>query len=602
MMKRFISFILVLTSLLTLFTVPAYAKTEYFYDGSWHTYQGNIFRLRVNGELLKTEMPPIVFNNHSVVPARDVFEKMGALVEWEAETQSVYVSSSELKLSLKINSTNCYVGDTLFTMPISPKIINGKTMIPVRFVGEMLGFYIDFDSKSDTVIINTRAYQESISPKPTSVPISKPQDSSDIKVTGVNHTEENGGIRLSLSVTGKADTEAFYLENPLRLVVDIKNAVFTVNPQTITLSGGAITSVRFGQNAGVRVVFDVTKKLKYNIAQTGKTLNIYAGENIALIPTPSPLPVQNQTSQSTATPTPEPTEEPFYIDIKASGGRDYLETSAKVGQASRLSSPDRVEFEIEKEDAPQNALKKNVSGNFAESIEYTPISKGKGKVVIYIKNGSNYNFIQTQGALYIMARKSAKLRSVTIDAGHGGTDGGAVGYFENGDVEALEKDFNLDVSLKVKEELLKNDVEVHMIRENDTYVDFQQVGSIANDAGTTLFVSVHTNSSVAESPNGIETWAYLEENATSLNGMTSKRLGEIIQKELIGQTNAADRGIKNGKSLAVIRTTTMPAVLVEMGFISNVEERHKLMDETYRQKIAIAIANGIIKAFDEMGI
>ncbi len=603
MMKRVISFFLLTSLLLGIFTT-AYAKTEYFYDGSWHTYRGNVFRLRVNGELLKTEMPPIVFNNYSVVPARDVFEKMGALVEWDGNTQSVYVSSDELKLSLKINSTVCHVGDTLFNMPIAPKIINEKTMIPVRFVGEMLGYYIDFDSKSDTVIINSRAYQESISATPSPVPTV--QDNGDVKVSGASYALNDDGIVLTLPITGKADFSAFYLENPLRLVVDITNASFSSIPQTITLSKGDITSIRFGQNQGIRIVFDVLKKLNYNIDASKNSVNIYVGTNInnIFVPTPTPTPTPPATSSGTpeSMETPVPTEEPFYIDIKASGGRDYLETSAKLGEAARYSSPDRVEFEITKNDLPTEQMTKNVGGNFVQTIEYTPVSLGKGKVTLYIKGGSNYNFVQTQGALYIMARKSAKLRSVMIDAGHGGADGGAVGYDENGNIEAKEKDFNLDVALKVREELLKQDIEVHMIRENDIYVDFQQVGSIANDAGTTLFVSIHTNSSVAASPNGIETWAYLEDNASSLNGMTSKRLGELIQKELISQTNAVDRGIKNGKSLAVIKTTSMPAVLVEMGFISNTEERHKLMDETYRQKIATAIASGIIAAFDEMGI
>ena len=214
---------------------------------------------------------------------------------------------------------------------------------------------------------------------------------------------------------------------------------------------------------------------------------------------------------------------------------------------------------------------------------------------------NNFNFVQNQNSAYVMVQKAENLRSVMIDAGHGGNDSGAVGY-DDGKIVAKEKDFNLDVALKVQKILEKYDIEVEMIRQTDIYVDYRQVGSIANDANTSLFVSIHTNSAIAESANGIETWAYLEENASSLNGLSGKRLAELIQNELIYETGAVDRGVKNGKSLAVIKTTSMPAVLVEMGFISNENDREKLMDDDYRQKIANAIAMGVLLAFEEMGI
>ncbi|MBQ9914906.1 MAG: N-acetylmuramoyl-L-alanine amidase, partial [Clostridia bacterium] len=206
----------------------------------------------------------------------------------------------------------------------------------------------------------------------------------------------------------------------------------------------------------------------------------------------------------------------------------------------------------------------------------------------------------TEEVRLISTHKALK-RSVMLDAGHGGVDGGAVSYHEDGSIKAKEKDFNLDVALRAQKLLEAEGVDVHMIRTEDVYVDFLRVGGIANDAGTSLFVSVHTNSATVPTAHGIETYGYLDAGTVS-NGMTSKRLSEILLEELIEETGAHERGVKDGKTLAVINSTKMPATLIEIGFISNEEECEKMMTEEYRQKLAQAICDGILAAFDEMDI
>lgn len=469
-MKRLIAFVVMIICLTSVLP-KAWAETAYYYDGEWHNYSGNVFRLEVNGENLYTEMPPIVFDGYSVVPARAVFEKLGALVEWDEALQIVYISTDSKTMKLKINSNVCYIGNQMESMPIVPKIINGHTMVPVRYAAEKLGYHVSFDSSRDTVIVNSNGNSEI----------------SGDYITNVTYKNTNNGMALTLKTTNQAEHNAFYLDNPLRLVIDFPGFQFASMPDTINPGMENVTAVRFGRYNGSRIVFDLNAKLTYKINKTSDTVVIVVGE-------------------------------------------------------------------------------------FESSNEQT-----------------------------VNQQKVAD-RSITIDAGHGGTDVGAVGYDENGNVDAYEKDFNLDVALRLKKELLKHNIKVHMIRENDVYVDYQSVGNIANEAGSTLFVSIHTNSAMAKEATGIETFAYFGENAGSINGMTGKRLAEIIQNELIYVTKAVNRGVKAGNSLAVIRTTSMPAVLVEMGFISNNDDRYLLKDPNYRQLIAEAIAAGILVAYREMGI
>ena len=112
---------------------------------------------------------------------------------------------------------------------------------------------------------------------------------------------------------------------------------------------------------------------------------------------------------------------------------------------------------------------------------------------------------------------------------------------------------------------------------------------------------MHTNSATVEQAHGIETYGFLEGGSVS-NGMTSSRLSQILLEELLKQTGAYKRGVKDGSKLAVVRTTKMPATLIEIGFISNAEECGNMMAESYRQKLAQAVCDGVLRAFDEMEI
>ncbi|QGU93955.1 hypothetical protein GOM49_01335 [Clostridium bovifaecis] len=179
---------------------------------------------------------------------------------------------------------------------------------------------------------------------------------------------------------------------------------------------------------------------------------------------------------------------------------------------------------------------------------------------------------------------------VALDAGHGGTDPGAIG--PNG---IKEKDITLAVTLKLGAILEKQGIEVVYTRTNDTAAWLNSSETrlktrvdIANNANVDYFVSIHANS-VDGSPttSGIETYYYRE----TTSGIP---LATNIQSELISKLGAKDRGIKSS-GLYVVKYTNAPAVLVELEFISNPQKEAMLNDPVYQQKYAEAIASGIIK-------
>ncbi len=176
---------------------------------------------------------------------------------------------------------------------------------------------------------------------------------------------------------------------------------------------------------------------------------------------------------------------------------------------------------------------------------------------------------------------SSGKRKVVLDAGHGGTDVGATA----GGI--YEKDITLDVTKRVRDILLKQGYQVQMTRSDDKYVSLQERCDISEEYNPDIFVSIHVNSSVGTSANGVETHYYHQE---------SMELAQKVQSHLASSINSPNRGLFKSK-FYVINHTTHPAVLVEIGFISNPTERAQLVSTSRKQATAKAIADGIIEYF-----
>lgn len=177
---------------------------------------------------------------------------------------------------------------------------------------------------------------------------------------------------------------------------------------------------------------------------------------------------------------------------------------------------------------------------------------------------------------------------VILDPGHGGRD---VGTQSISKPRYQEKHLNLTTAQFVKTFLLQQGYQVWMTREEDVFVSLEKRATLANQRNPVIFVSIHYNSAPSAEANGIEVFYYQsKENKERTD--KSKRLAQIILKNALSQTRANSRGIKAG-NYAVIRETTMPAVLIEGGFVTNEAELQKLKDPLYLKKIAWGITQGI---------
>lgn len=175
-------------------------------------------------------------------------------------------------------------------------------------------------------------------------------------------------------------------------------------------------------------------------------------------------------------------------------------------------------------------------------------------------------------------------RLIVIDPGHGGKDPGAHG------ANVTEAEMNLIAAKQLRKKLEGLGFNVYMTRESDKYVGLYNRPQIANDLKADAFISIHSNAATNKNAQGIENLYYPEA------GYSLKReLARSIQNKMIAYTGAVDRGIVERPNLVVTRETNMPSVIVEMGFLTNVEEESKLMDPVYMDSITNGIRDGLLQ-------
>lgn len=171
---------------------------------------------------------------------------------------------------------------------------------------------------------------------------------------------------------------------------------------------------------------------------------------------------------------------------------------------------------------------------------------------------------------------------IFIDPGHGGTNPGTIGV--NG---VVESEVNLDVALRLGRILQEAGYTVNYSRTGDTTVSLRKRAQMANEWGADYFVSIHCNYNTNPVYTGCETFFYRE-------GTTAERFAITVNNALAEETGLYNIGTFQA-NFAVLRLTTMPAILVELALLSNPQDAQKLAEPAFRQLCAQGIANGIIE-------
>lgn len=421
--------------------------------------------------------------------------------------------------------------------------VNGTVMVPLRLISESLGYKVDWNQKSKTVTI------------------------------------EQQGKTIKLVVNQKAAS------------VDGKTVMLTTAP--ILRSDTTLVPIRFiSEQFGLTVSWDNTKKIVNLSTPNGDV----GGEN------------GNGGTDVVVPPTDTTNNLTMVNGVSFSENRLTIAmVGNSVPKVTVMKSPDRLVVDLPNATFSDlfgtgQVLKPDLSGELkvtdypdVSGVRYSLYSSNPYTVrfVIDLNYAKNYNVnVSGDDSKLVLIDLNAEStddtttqpgnngrKLVVLDAGHGAKDSGAVGV-----TGKYEKKFNLAIVLKAAELLKKeNKIDVVLTRSDDTFLELKERVAIANNLKADLFISVHANSASSSSASGTET--YYER-------VDSKALANVMHKYLVQATGLTDRGVRYG-NFHVIRETKMPAVLLEVGYLSNKTDEALLFTEALQNKVAASIVSGI---------
>lgn len=543
-------------------------------------------RLVLNGEVLAPREPPKLVNSVSLVPVRVVSEHLGYRVDYDQANRTVIIQSAAKEIRMTIGDRTATVNGTVQTMAAAPVLTNGTTLVPLRFVGETMGLAVYWDNASKSAFLYTtpktdppwqagnaggstgNAGQANPS-KPQggligtiggNGPDGPPPQSGGPGFGGADGTPSGNGQLIGLryekdtvivQYAGKIEPRSEVLTNPHRIVIDFPGAVF---------AGGFPAGKTAGTgDAGSGTVGGSGTLAGSDTAAGGEAV---AGGETAVSGTVPPDGIPTVSDGAGGKP-------------EAGGETSATDTAGAASGAGSLPDAPAV-F------APPAAVSGElpVEGHAAlYRIRYS-VYQGHPRLVLDLRTRWNFSLIRNDAAGELrIALTAPKKYVVVLDAGHGGSDPGARSV--NG---RWEKEFNLAVVRKVRDRLANDPfIQLVLTRENDTYPTLDERVQLANSLGADLFVSVHANSNTNPKVNGTETY-YTHDYSLSL--------AQTMHRHLVAATGFKDNGIRRA-NFKVIKYTKMPAVLLEVGYLSNSDNARQLYSESFQNRVADAIVAGI---------
>lgn len=390
----------------------------------------------------------------------------------------------------------------------------------------------------------------------------------------IKHNTNNNIDEISLLVADYSNYKVSTMDNPNRIVIDIPYTNGSSSEKIININSNFINAARYAQYSDniLRVVLDVTGEPEFEVIEEKGQLVVRVisckyknikyqniGDRFCLIINNSKLTEGGLTLKK------------LYNESFDESGNKYI-----------------ISFPNSYANLDKGIIK--VNDNLLDSIEIMK-DANLTSIVFNAKDKFYYNVFSrselkdTTITILKPVTKEAKL--VVIDPGHGGHEPGAV----NSNVK--EKDLNLDIAQRLYVLLKSNNINTYILRYDDSYLGLYERTTIANNLNATLFLSIHNNA-FNSSEKGTET---LYNYAGTDNGsFNNKKFAQIIQSSLVKALGSVNRKIVYRPNLAVLKGAGMTAALAEIGFITNAEERAKLLNEDYRQKAAAALCDSIIQS------
>ncbi len=552
----------------------------------------------VNGELLNLPIEPPIIDGRVLVPFRGIGETLGITVKWLDKTKQVEAIDTETKVLFTINKTKVMVNDEARVIDTAPIIVKNYTVLPLRFFAQSYGANVQWNEKERKVIIEqktaTEEREESSSSNPnkeepvvddvvrtTTTAIIDAVDGATVYQEPSTKSEELGELAQGDSIKIYNKPEAKNLDTSEWLEIEYKNDLGYIKADSIRPTKETIkakvnaTTLNIRENADANspvigaytngqdiIVFKVDGQwgqVKYN------GLWGYVHTNYLI------MQVDKQPFTALSQP-----ELETYDDNRA-----WLKWS-KVGSVT--TSHKLLSNGVEIETSASQIDEWTGSHPAIDRIEYSD-----SKIRIYFNPGYHFVVRHSVNEVKVTLLNSGLTgKRIVVDAGHGDHDPGAKGA-----TGLREKEVNLAVAMYVADYLRSAGAEVTLTRSNDTFLSLAERVQVAHKNDADAFISVHSDS-FKDTSQGSTTFYHSGKNPS---WQQSKQLSDIAIKKITSQLGTVNRGSQD-KSLHVIRETEIPAILVELAFLSNPNEEALLKSDEFRQNAAQAIYDSFVEFYN----
>ena len=549
-------------------------------DGSTKEYEVKPVQLRYNDNAQNYSVSPIQADGIWLVPARSVLsDLLGCSYSYSEEEKSIQIKTPgrATSITFTINSDTALVNNSSKTMPA--KMLQGTQkstgntdyMVPLEFVISSLGYFscsIQDAISADNIIsyiIEIDSYY-------------------------LFHTENDevsydkekyNNALIGIAVTGNEKNTKNYVLASTVNTISKKDIVITQNSKENSITITYLKTFNpFGQTS---------EEVKSNIIHKIETTQNEQEEACIVIYFNAGYAYASKASQNTNT-----------------------ITFSKGSFSMKVVMPEEVEFsDITTTDQYWNRkFLIIIPGNhvsfykkylpFVNSTAITNVIVGKnadGDTKITVSTNGLKGYKLTMESDYFTVKvgspQSIYQNIVLLDAGHGGKDGGAS---QN---SLKEKKLCLAILYtKAKQYFESNDstVKAYWTRHDDTFINLYTRPALTKTYQADLFVSLHMNSASSSSANGTEVYYSKVNNKKNSAGLTSKKFATRMKDTLVDTLGSKDRGVKQA-GFVVNKYNTVPSILIELGFVTGTTDSKKLKKESYQDKAAKTIYQGIADTF-----
>jgi N-acetylmuramoyl-L-alanine amidase len=498
---------------------------------------------------------------------RAISEALGASVKWDGKSKTITLTLNSDVIKLTIGKAGALKNGQALALDSPARIIAGNTMVPLRFISEAFGAYVQWNRGSRTIAINY------LQPDKQQRELVVQADQLNVRSgPGTDHetlTQVSRGTRLPI-----LDTSADWYEVKLPSGKTGWVVAWYVKEDSQSSASGSDTTETTGQNSS-----SGNDQKDEQISDKG-----------SLSPPDQVAPPYNPSSQSATVQkiSIDPGDKKVNVEVTCDRRVTY--------NIFTLNSPDRLIIDLNDTQPgsvnTSQEINSAIAGRLRIGWSHSPditrlVFDLTGKAAYKVQAGADPKTI----SLVIFVpdiHEALKGAVIVLDPGHGGSEPGAIG----GNLGLAEKNVNMQVAECAGELLRSYGADVLYTRYGDQDLGLYERAGAANNAGADVFVSIHMNANLSSGMGGTST--YFSSNA--LNGqdrqVKSSQLADYIQNSLVANLGLENKNVRQA-DFVVIRETVMPAVLIEAAFISNPNEEYLMTTEQFRNSIARALVNGI---------